>query len=81
MKTNNAAFPFAARYLDNGFYEISRAIASKLCSGKLPKHGFEKLVELSGRPNLYAVQRTVTWGKQVWAIRLTPFPVPSKSGL
>lgn len=33
-------------YIDNGYYCITRAQATKLCGGKLPKPGYEKTMHL-----------------------------------
>jgi hypothetical protein len=53
--------------IDNGFYQISSKLASKLCKGKLPKHGWERLETFEGRS--ITIARTITWGKQVWSVR------------
>lgn len=55
------------QYLDNGFYILSGKKASKLCGGKLPKHGYEKLIEHEGAH--YWIARTRHNGKWVWSIR------------
>ncbi len=73
------------KHIDNGFFQISTADARKLAGGKLPRHGFEKLVKaperflsennhfepqwLKSATGFVWLARTVTWGKQVWSIR------------
>lgn len=54
-------------YLDNGFYTISEADARKVCGGKLPRPGHEKLVPHEGKH--WWVARTPHFGKMLWSIR------------
>jgi hypothetical protein len=65
-------------YIDSGFYKISNHDAKRLAKStgnqSLPSFGHEKQVILDGQ--FYWLARTITWGKQVWAIRPVSNPNP-----
>ncbi|MCK9458581.1 MAG: hypothetical protein M0R80_02995 [Proteobacteria bacterium] len=59
--------------IDHGFLQISQQDALALAKGKLPRHGYETLVNHEGEE--YWLARTPLSGKLVWSIR------PSKRNL
>lgn len=54
------------KYIDHGFFLISRADALRLC-GTLPRHGYEKLVNWHFTD--FWVSRVCHQGQLVWTIR------------
>jgi hypothetical protein len=56
-------------HIDNGFYRIAAKDAKALASGKLPRHGYEKLVVMENQH--YWLARTWVGERQVWSIRQT----------
>lgn len=60
-----------ARYLDNGFWQISKATARRLCCGNLPDGSDERLIHLGkfGAGQSYFVGRMRYDGRLVWSIR------------
>jgi len=64
-----------AKYIDTGFWEISAKRAATLCSGKLPRHGYEKFAEVDGLKLVVTRTRildrqTLQDYRMVWAMRL-----------
>jgi hypothetical protein len=59
-------------YLDSGYYMLRRKDAQCLCSGRLPKCGFEKLAVSTDIPTTNGwvwVTQTMHLGRWVWSIR------------
>lgn len=59
------------RYIDSGFWRLSKADALIVADGKLPKPGYEKLVYLWG--DHWWLARTSVNRKPVWSMRKTPW--------
>lgn len=58
----------SAKYLSSGYWQIPTKVASRLCEGKLPRHGYEKLIVYQGKR--YWISRTVNDSKSVWSMKL-----------
>lgn len=60
-----------AVYLDLGFWRISEVKAKELCGGRLPRYGYEQVVDLDGKKGV--VSRTQDQGKSVWSLRVKSY--------
>ena len=59
---------YKATLIDHEFYKITARTAKKLCEGKLPRHGYEKPVEIDSIS--WWISRTTLNGKVVWSMRV-----------
>jgi hypothetical protein len=64
---------FGAKYIDNGFWQITKATARKLCEpDPLPRYGYYRVISIDGCR--CQIHQTIVKGVSVWAIMTTSFP-------
>ena len=59
------------KYIDNGFYRVSKRFAEEICGGTV-RNGYEKLAKtdvIETTSGYVWVKRTPVGGKMVWSIR------------
>jgi hypothetical protein len=64
---------FGAKYIDNGFWRISKKTARELCGpDPLPRYGYYRVISIDGCR--YEIHQTIVKGLPVWAITVTSRP-------